>query len=902
MAADIKIQRGTTDIGNAGGTALITPVSNINNAFAINTNNRRMHGGRSDLNKANLEVDDMSGGLFLSATDTLTFIRESASVAANMRFAWEVWEYTGVPAGPNEFIVRGTYTLTLTGESITQAVANIVNIDDCVPHITGILSNGTVDDADSATAIAWMTNGTLNVKRGSGTRNTVRVVVTVVEYTGSNWSVKHGRQEGSGTDTGTVTLRDAADGVTVGGGDVLNWDNALIIHQYKSNNKAGVDDSIADTSMLIEPGVNTTSVNWIFDANHVDSAAAGSREEIFVHVLCNPKLKVTRYSSTASHTGASVVKISPLVSTDLASVEITRTTSGTGTAYGRGWVNATITSTSDVEMWVHRSGNTINTRIQVVDFFQFLSIYISDQGDEFLNVYDTNEIILGGGFNPTQGTGKVELCDSSDYVSGTKVLQTVTSWSDTSIQFNPVFTGLDTGNLWLFVTNSDLELSQPYKVVFGEISYYDHIGSLAPDIHHRFNNSYIDERGVADANSLAVLGAYSFKNTPISRSNSFSWSVDDNASRIEMIDTKYTNTTTMTKRTVGGWIQLDRVHLVPSGFYKEGLYINNIYMVVGFGNIILANMADSAGAPNYKIQGFSDFKLSVNRPYHLMVRFNVSSAVGADDGRFQFFVDGKEVSKYAGLEVIPNQIKDIEFSTHTGDWNYGKPDGNLDTGGTDISYPAATNTLLNDWATWSNRGASSGNLTDQEIKDLFIQGARPTNTLMYSTQAEAQLAIDGLSGTDYIDKPMPIKIFPVGTADLNLTFNNITFDERCSMHICWMGSGNLTITNTGTSNTDLLKCETPNGGTIIIVNENAVNISGVKDGSKIVVLDASDDSVVASIESSLGNFIFTTLAPIIHIIIIKENWRVIQKFDVSISGDTIIPITQEPDYVYDNPI
>jgi len=899
---DIRIQRGYTDIGATGGTTtLSTSVSSTSSAFAVNTNNRRMHGGRSDLNTANLEVDDMSGGLYLSNTSTVQFDRISTSLASNMRFAWEVWEYTGPTNGANEFIVRGTYQLTLTGESITQAVSNISNINDCVPYITGILSSSGADDADSATAIAWMSStGTLNVKRGSASNNTVQVYVTVVEYTGSNWSIKHGRQEGSGTDSGTITLVDAADGTTSGGGDVSDWNNAFIVHQYKANALNGVDDAISDTSATIYPGSSTTSVDWLFHSDHVDSASSGSREEFMVHVLCHNFIKTSRYTDTQSHTGAATVTLDTIPDLTLASCEVTRSSSGAGTAYGRGWVNARITSTNQVELWVHRDGNTISTRVQILDLSS-ITIGISDQGDEQLDSGDTNEVISGHGFGSTQGTGKVELCSTSDY-SGTKVTQSIDSWSDTSIQFDPVFTGLSEGALWVFVTNDNSDRSPGYVINYGEVPYPDFVKSLNPDIYHRFNNSYTDEQGVAAANSQTSLGTYGFHTTPLTRNNTYAWSVADNNSRIEMNDTVYTNSTARSKRVIGGWIQLDRVHLVPSGFYEEGGGVNNVYMVVGYGNTILANLADSGGAPDYKIQGFSDFKLSTNRPYHLMIKFYCSSSTGADDGRFYFYVDGVRVSKYAGLETIPNQIKDTTFSSHIGDWSYGKPDANLDTGGTDIAYPGGPNILMSDWATWSDY-SQSGDISDTNIRKLFVNGAIPTDTIVSDTPTNMQGDIDALSGTSYTDKPMPIKIYkPSTSSDLSLEFDNITFDDRCSMQICWMGLGTLTITNKGTSEVDPSKCETPNGGSIQIVDYKNITISGMVDGSNVVILDHSDGSVLQNTASSTGAVTYQTLLNAIDVIVIIDGYKIVQKFNITTTGDTFVQIVQERDYSYNNPV
>lgn len=66
---------------------------------------------------------------------------------------------------------------------------------------------------------------------------------------------------------------------------------------------------------------------------------------------------------------------------------------------------------------------------------------------------DTGVTIDGSGFEASQGTGKVELGDNSDYASATLVEQTVTSWSDTSIDFTVVQGALDSGTVYVFVTN-----------------------------------------------------------------------------------------------------------------------------------------------------------------------------------------------------------------------------------------------------------------------------------------------------------------------------------------------------------------------------------------------------------------------------------------------------------------
>lgn len=826
--ANIFIQRGTSDIGNSGGTVtLSTPVSSLNNAFFLNTNNRHTNGG-SSLTAANLEADDLSGGGYLSATDTIQFDRQAGSTASGV-FSWEVWEYTGLSGGPDEFIVRGRYQLNLgTSENITQTLSGISNPDKCIPFINGIFSSSTADDADNLTAIAWLSGSTLNVKRGGGTTNNVKVYVTVVEFTGSNWTVKHGRSI-SAADTGTITLTDNSDGTTPGDGDVGDWSNAAIFHQQVANSTANVDDAISDTSAIFYPGTNTSTVNWAFHPNHVDSGSGASQ---FVHVLQHPHLVVTRYTDTQSAQGNMPVNISSsaLESLDTSSVIVSRYSSGAGTAYGRGWVNVELTDINTATLWAHRSGNTIESRIQILDLRTPPTLKITDPIDKAIIDGDSGVVFNGYGFGTIQGTGKLELADSVDYSTATKIAQSIVNWSDTSITFNATLSSLGSGYNWAFVTKDNGDRSSAYRIINTELAYLDTVKSLGPDIYHTFNNTYADEQGVAAANSQGTVGSVGFVATPITRGNTYSWTVHNNASRIVMNDTVYTNITIdHTKRYVGGWIQLDRVHLVPSGIYEEGGGINNIYMVVGFGNKILFNIADSG--QGFKIQAFSDIKLSINRPYFLMLKFEGAGG----ENRFTAFVDGIEVTKTDGNPVGYNTLSD-----HSGNWSYGKPDGILDTGGTDIVYPGAPETLFSHWVTFSEYGGGAP-LSDEEIRvKLFELGAIPTDIISSDTETNMQSAIDSLASTTYSDKVLPIQIYTASDKEnITLSLDNIVFDDKCSMHIQWMGSPSrtLTIVNNGSSNCDISKVSTPYGGTVIVQNPATLTITGLVVGSEVRIYD-----------------------------------------------------------------
>lgn len=355
---DIAVQHGRNDIGNTGGTQAITDIGALTDAFEWNGNNLFTHGG-SVSSGGNMEGDDMSGGVELTATDTLTFTRQSGSLAQNMRYDWSVLEYTGSPGGSAEFIVRSRNTVTLTGASATQALDTTPdNIDRCVPIITGVRTSQTSNQGDELRAIAYINDsGSLVVEKGSTTSTTI-VQVVVVEFTGSDWEVYHGTATSS-ADTGSITLNTDSDGAGGSAGDVTDWADAFIIGQFTSTDQ-GLDSIAAH----YVPGSGTTTVDWTFQSGN------SSSHKHFVHVVRHPDMVVTRYSAAGSAAGDTNVSIASAGLSSVAEAMVIGTCegSGGGTAYGRNWRNYSLTSTTNARHYCHRSGNTINHRMQVVDF------------------------------------------------------------------------------------------------------------------------------------------------------------------------------------------------------------------------------------------------------------------------------------------------------------------------------------------------------------------------------------------------------------------------------------------------------------------------------------------------------------------------------------------------------
>ena len=355
--SDIKVQRGTVDVGNTGGADTLTAVSGLSSAFEYNSNNLFTHGG-STSSGGNMEGDDMSGMVELTATDTITLTRQANSLANNMRFDWQVIEYIGSPGGANEFIVRSRNTITMSGNSGSATLDTAPdNIDRCIPFITGVRTSQTSNNGDELRVAAHINDsGTLIVQKGS-TTNTTFVQVVTVEFTGSNWTVLHGTATSSG-DTGSITLNTDSDGAGGSAGNISDWSTALIEGGFTST-----DQGLDSIACRYAPGTSST-VNWDFQSGN------SSSHNHFVHVLQNDDLSVTRYTpvgSLANNTNVDITSAG-LTSLDSAMIIGTCQGSGGGTAYGRNWRNYRITSLTNAQHYCHRSGNTINHNIQIIDF------------------------------------------------------------------------------------------------------------------------------------------------------------------------------------------------------------------------------------------------------------------------------------------------------------------------------------------------------------------------------------------------------------------------------------------------------------------------------------------------------------------------------------------------------
>ena len=373
VAQDFKVQHIQDDVASAGGTNTgFTAVSSTTSAFAIPANNRKTHAGRSDSNNTVREGDDMAGARVLTGTNTLTYYREGGSNNNNMNFQTMLWEYTGAASGPNEFIVRGRYALDLngtnSGDPIDITAAGVVNANKCIPFITGIMNDGNTDGSDTGSSIVWLSSATnMNIRKGSKSSN-VTLYITLVEFTGSNWSVLHGTSGGDANNTGTITLKDGAAGTGTTTA-VGSWSNSIIFTQSKaaSTTSSSPKQYVNSQWPIIAPGSDNQTVDWTFDSGR--SATTSSNH--FIHVLENSEIAVTRFTDTSAADDESTIDITSasLTALDQSMIIGTSISSGGDNNYGNGWRNYYLNSTTQAAHWSHIGGSTtMSHNIQIINF------------------------------------------------------------------------------------------------------------------------------------------------------------------------------------------------------------------------------------------------------------------------------------------------------------------------------------------------------------------------------------------------------------------------------------------------------------------------------------------------------------------------------------------------------
>lgn len=461
-------------------------------------------------------------------------------------------------------------------------------------------------------------------------------------------------------------------------------------------------------------------------------------------------------------------------------------------------------------------------------------VIISDvDTDDVINNTQTNVVITGTEFEAVQGTGLVELVENDDY-TGTKITQSIDSWADTSIQFDVTAGALANTYCFLFVTN-DTGTKGYIQIQVGipPETYQEAVEgmTLVPDHYWRFQNSYSDEIGTATANNSSG-GTPTFATTPkLVKGDTHSLLLNSTTDYVSPADQSDMNVTiTANRRYVGGWIQLDSVSQTLSVIWEEGAQVNNFALLNGFGNNPIFQFADASG--DY-VQAYFDVSLTPDRPYFILAEFNSSAQKSGVCG---VHLDGVLQSRTNG-----NPWEPATFPTHSGNISWGhegtedlKVGDDRGVDATVIEFTSPVSCNYSHWFSWSN--VSLDNTTDIR-ETLFEKGALAEQVIGADTEANMQIDIDTHSATLFADWPCSIEIDICDDGDFELIMDDITFEDRVSMQIRYLGVDTLTLVTKNGTALDVDKLGAPYGGTIIVVN--AVD-------TKVTTKDSADLSTITS--------------------------------------------------------
>lgn len=445
---------------------------------------------------------------------------------------------------------------------------------------------------------------------------------------------------------------------------------------------------------------------------------------------------------------------------------------------------------------------------------------ITDCEDEQINTGETDIVIDGAAFLTSQGTGKVELSDDADYATGTKVTQTIDSWSDTSIQFDSVRGALSDGTIWLWVTNDDGERNAVgYQMNLGVPSYVSVVDALSPNFYWTMQNTWLD-RNSLNALNTATGGSPGFVTTPkLCRGDTHSLQIDAAGEYCSPPDITGMNLVAQTRRYMGGWVQVDSVAQELTVLYEEGAQVNNIAFLLGFGNTLMAQAADTSD--DY-VQAYSDFPLEVDRPYHIWFKFHASGY----DAEFIMFIDGVEQTRSHG-----NPWTATDLDAHSGNITWGHEGSEvLQVGfgaeGVDIAFASPQAANYAHWASWHGVAFAEADVRGE----LFEKGATAGVTIAGGTEAAMQAALDVYADTVRPNWPIAIKVEECTAGDFELEFDNITFNERCSVQVQYIGADTLTLVTSNGTVVDSDLFSTPYGGTITVLPAVPVTVT-VKDAA-----------------------------------------------------------------------
>jgi len=285
LGGNVKVQRGTQIFNPSDSTVasatLVDPVNAHDRAFVRITNTSLMGGQRSADAGTRRDVIDANINVKLVNTSTIEFSHPGNGENVNWEVNYEVWEYVGPANGGDEFIVRHNEQRQVFGLNDSITVTGSNDVTDLVPFLHGATLSS--DQQDIWREVNYQVSGsgaTFDLTRDRA-GSVVEYNITVVEFTGANWTV-HGYQtfEFTGSTWGTNTVA-----LDTG---VVDWDNTFILQAFLFE-----ASRMADTGIVVWPGPNSGSIR--VHAN--DSAIKFGTPPVSWFLVENPRMQVQHIDS-----------------------------------------------------------------------------------------------------------------------------------------------------------------------------------------------------------------------------------------------------------------------------------------------------------------------------------------------------------------------------------------------------------------------------------------------------------------------------------------------------------------------------------------------------------------------------------------------------------------------------
>jgi len=285
---DFKVQRGSTTLTNSqsSNTGTITAVGSTTKAFTLSSSSRWVGGSAPYAISSNLTNHQYVSSLELANTTTVTVRRGlGQSPTETLYHEWEVLEYTGSAGGANEFIVRQQDTLSFASGATTALgaeITGIVNVNDCVIIPRGAEANYHFNSGNliginyelEASGANW------KVRANRGNSQTVSnsddFAYTVVEFTGSNWTVQKVEH--------TYAAAGVAESETITSVGSVN--NAFVIHHHSTTEI--YSENVTSLAYLN----SATQIRFELDGKAITPTGCND----IAYVVSNPTLTVTHYN------------------------------------------------------------------------------------------------------------------------------------------------------------------------------------------------------------------------------------------------------------------------------------------------------------------------------------------------------------------------------------------------------------------------------------------------------------------------------------------------------------------------------------------------------------------------------------------------------------------------------